>query len=314
MKRTSRVLGLLLGVLGLFPGVAPFAVSPGEAAPVVDQQQPTFDPSTALLIGTPDNQQKLAQTVTAGMSGALTAVRLPVTCDATSTLVVEIQGVTSGTPATPDGVVLASQNIPGTSLPPGVVTFRELVFSDPAFFEAGDRFAIVLSTAGTCFLSQGPVGDSYSGGVAFFDARPLTPGWHCICGFPGARSDVPFQTLVESSREVSIDIKPGGAPNSINLKSAGRIPVAILSSLDFDAPSVVDQHSLTFGRLGDEASLAFCSGADDVNGDGLLDLVCHFETRLTGFQPGDTAGILKGLTLTGVPFTGSDSIRVVPSR
>ena len=33
-----------------------------------------------------------------------------------------------------------------------------------------------------------------------------------------------------------------------------------------------------------------------VNGDGLLDLVCHFQTRSTGFQSGDTLGILIGKT------------------
>ena len=34
---------------------------------------------------------------------------------------------------------------------------------------------------------------------------------------------------------VAIDIKPGSYPNSINLKSNGKVPVAILSSPTFDA-------------------------------------------------------------------------------
>ena len=39
--------------------------------------------------------------------------------------------------------------------------------------------------------------------------------------------------------------------------------------------------SLTFGHSGDEKSLAFCDpGGQDVNGDGLPDLVCHFDNQL----------------------------------
>lgn len=55
-----------------------------------------------------------------------------------------------------------------------------------------------------------------------------------------------------------------------------------------------------FGRTGDEGSLAFCGEiAEDVNADGRLDLVCHFTTQKTGFQSGDTEGILKGQTKGG---------------
>jgi hypothetical protein len=112
---------------------------------------------------------------------------------------------------------------------------------------------------------------------------------------------------------VSIDIKPGSFPNSINPKSSGRIPVAILSTVDFDAPSEVDPLSLTFGRTGDERSRAFCNASpEDVNGDGLLDLVCHFTTQLTGFQTGDTMGVLKGKTVHRTLIEGRDSVRIVP--
>lgn len=113
-------------------------------------------------------------------------------------------------------------------------------------------------------------------------------------------------------RTVGIDIKPGSDPNTINPRSRGTIPVAILSTADFDAPTEVDRSSLTFGRTGDEPSLAFCTrSAEDVNLDGLLDLVCHFENQKTGFQVGDTEGILKGQTTHGVPIEGRDAVRVV---
>ncbi len=112
---------------------------------------------------------------------------------------------------------------------------------------------------------------------------------------------------------VAIDIKPGEDPPSINPKAQGKIPVAILSSSTFDATTQVDRTSLTFGHTGNEQSLAFCNrGGEDVNGDGLLDLVCHFDTPKTGFQTGDTVGVLKGKTVTGTAIKGTDSIRIVP--
>jgi hypothetical protein len=110
---------------------------------------------------------------------------------------------------------------------------------------------------------------------------------------------------------VDIDIKPGSSPNSINLKSEGKIPVAILSTKDFNALNVNVQ-SLTFGRTGNERSLAFCNmGGQDVNGDGLLDLVCHFNTNSSDFHVGDTRGILKGKTLTNGQIIGADSVRII---
>lgn len=109
-----------------------------------------------------------------------------------------------------------------------------------------------------------------------------------------------------------IDIKPGSRENPINRKSEGKIPVAILSTTDWNAPAKVDRLSLTFGRTGDEHSLALCNeDSQDVNGDGLPDLVCHFSTQLTGFQMGDTFGILNGKTTDGGAFTAKDSVRIV---
>ncbi|MBI2486437.1 MAG: hypothetical protein HYW01_05680 [Deltaproteobacteria bacterium] len=112
--------------------------------------------------------------------------------------------------------------------------------------------------------------------------------------------------------EVEIDIKPGSYPNSINPKSKGTVAVAILSTPDFDAPGEVDKTLLTFGQTGDEVSLAFCNkSAEDVNADGLLDQVCHFNTQDTGFHEGDTEGILKGKTVDDTPIEGRDSVRIV---
>ncbi|HIL31857.1 MAG TPA: hypothetical protein EYG27_10040 [Dehalococcoidia bacterium] len=53
---------------------------------------------------------------------------------------------------------------------------------------------------------------------------------------------------------------------------------------------------------------------EDVNGDGLLDVVCHFYTQETAFQDGDTNEALKGFTTGGVAIQGTDTIRLVPNN
>jgi hypothetical protein len=118
----------------------------------------------------------------------------------------------------------------------------------------------------------------------------------------------PEISTVRSS--VVIDIKPGSSPNSINTRSEGSIPVAILSTAEIMAPNEIDSSSLTFGRTGEELHGPRCN-PEDVTGDGLPDLVCHFRNGAGAFQEGDTEGVLKGSTVTGRPFVGRDAVRVV---
>jgi hypothetical protein len=111
--------------------------------------------------------------------------------------------------------------------------------------------------------------------------------------------------------DATIDIKPGSAQNPINPGSNGVIPVALLSTPELDAPAMVDPDSLTFGRTGTETSLRGCA-VEDIDGDGMPDLICHFLTRRTGFACGDVEGILMGLTNDGIPIIGRDTIIIVP--
>ena len=109
-----------------------------------------------------------------------------------------------------------------------------------------------------------------------------------------------------------IDIKPRSRRNRIFLWRWGHIPVAILSSEGFDAPNDVERSTITFGKTGDEDSLVRCiRRARDVNRDGLMDLICVFRTRDTGFEVGDTEGILKCETSDGINIQGSDSVIII---
>ena len=112
-----------------------------------------------------------------------------------------------------------------------------------------------------------------------------------------------------ASLQVTIDIKPGSSPNSINPRSKGRIPVAILTTDTFDA-TTVNETTVLFGATGTEAT-PVQSALEDVDGDGDTDMILHFNTQETGIQCGDTSGTLTGETLSGEIIEGADSVNTV---
>lgn len=116
---------------------------------------------------------------------------------------------------------------------------------------------------------------------------------------------------------INIEVKPGsngdGAP--INPKSKGKIPVALLSSQEFK-PMQVDTTTLRFGKTGKENSLSKCNkSGEDLNNDGFLDLVCHFENQKTQFDYNSVEGVVTGQArIDGktINFEGSAPLKVVP--
>jgi probable HAF family extracellular repeat protein len=113
---------------------------------------------------------------------------------------------------------------------------------------------------------------------------------------------------------VKINIKPWSRSKRINPWDKWElVPVAILSSPDFDASRTVDRRSLTFGRTGDEDSLAFCHRWSlDTNRDRLKDLICYFHVGPMGFHCGDKEGVLRGKTVDGKEFEGTDEVQIDP--
>jgi len=117
--------------------------------------------------------------------------------------------------------------------------------------------------------------------------------------------------------EVDIDIRPGADPNVVNLGSHGVIPLAILSSAEFDATEVDPATVVLAG-----SSVAIRGRADrlmaheeDVNADGLLDLVVQVETENLNpeeFQNGYAE--LTGETYDGVAIVGRAEITIVPGE
>ena len=116
-------------------------------------------------------------------------------------------------------------------------------------------------------------------------------------------------------QSINIDIKPGRSRiTRIDPASKRSIPVALLSSKDFDATNV-DLNSLTFGSTGDEQSLQKCNRRGfDVSGDGLPDLICHFNNHRAGFVLTDDHATVKGMTKDGTQFEGSGPLKVIPYK
>jgi probable HAF family extracellular repeat protein len=112
---------------------------------------------------------------------------------------------------------------------------------------------------------------------------------------------------VSYATRVLIDIKPNNKKNPVNLRSRGKLKIAILTTDTFDA-SMVDITSIRFGPNGAEAVK---SHLEDFDYDGNWDVVFKVKTRETGIACGDTESTLLAQTMDGDPITGSDSITTV---
>jgi hypothetical protein len=153
------------------------------------------------------------------------------------------------------------------------------------------------------------------------DLGPVSPGAHVVgvqaegqvggCNF-GELPNWGGSLRVLTSPPVAtapIDIKPGSFPNSINPRSRGKTPVAILTTGNFDA-TTANPTTLRFGPTGTEAA-PVRSALSDVDGDGDIDLILHFSTQATRIKCGDVSALLTGKTFGGQAIQGSDSIATV---
>jgi len=105
--------------------------------------------------------------------------------------------------------------------------------------------------------------------------------------------------------EMAIDIKPGSDPNSINLKSKGVVPVAVLTTDLFDA-ATVDPTTVEFAGASPVRWVM-----EDVDGDGDLDMLFHFSTQELVLDAFSTEAYLTGEATGGVLFGGVDSVNIV---
>ncbi len=115
-------------------------------------------------------------------------------------------------------------------------------------------------------------------------------------------------TLGPQEIEIDMDIKPGSDPNSINLKSKGVVPVAVLTTDDFDASDVDPGTALFAGA----EPLRWAM--EDVDSDGDEDMLFHFKTQELVLDQDSAEATLTGSTYDGTPIVGADTVRIVPLR
>jgi hypothetical protein len=176
--------------------------------------------------------------------------------------------------------------------------------------------SIRLNASGTWIaaVSAEPAYLTDQGQWAFTPPMANSSGSYTLLVSGLSAAPVPAPAPIPSNQQVNIDIKPRQAgPATIHTDSRGAIPVVLLSDSNFD-PFTVDPASLRFGKTGSEYSYRLCAkGGWDMNRDGKPDRLCFFDTHRTGFKPGDTVGILKGIT-AGRWFEGKGDLKVVAEK
>lgn len=107
-------------------------------------------------------------------------------------------------------------------------------------------------------------------------------------------------------RPIRIDIMPGSAENPVNPDKQGVVPVAVLGGSDL-AVSQIDPASLRFGPEG--ATPAHRNHESrDIDGDGLLDLLVHFDGAEAGLACLDSVAFVQGETVEGDKVQGFDTL------
>jgi hypothetical protein len=185
-------------------------------------------------------------------------------------------------------------------------------------------------------VCYGPDYDSV--GLDVFDGLP-TGGCFWLHAIDGAGGDLGTVFAWEvcilgepiPPAEGALDIKPESCPNAFNIKARGQIPVAVLSTADFDA-TYVDVGTLSlqcpdgfaypiWHRIGDVATPVDPGGepceCTEEGPDGLMDLKLKFMRQdivaaLGPVDDGDEVElILTGEMMDGTPFEVSDCIEII---
>lgn len=136
----------------------------------------------------------MAQSFTAGISGEVARVDLPMYCP-TGDVLIEIRTASGGQPTS---TVLASENFTnGSGLPTTFSGVYEFSFSTPATISSGSQYAIVLTVSSECawFTASG-----YTGGTGYLSTNAII--WQSI-------GDFAFQTFITP-------IPPDNCPTDIN--------------------------------------------------------------------------------------------------
>ena len=122
-------------------------------------------------------------------------------------------------------------------------------------------------------------------------------------------SGVPIN-LKPLDAEVEIDIKPGGNPNNINLRSKGVVPVVVFTIAGGLDAGTIDPDTVLFAGAGPVRSTL-----EDLDEDGDMDMLFHFKTQgLVELDKDSIKATLTGTTFDGEDIELTDTVRIVQSK
>jgi hypothetical protein len=189
------------------------------------------------------------------------------------------------------------------------------IFTDPlTLYAASDNGFIVFVNGTEVFRTNRSFYTEYWEYAISVNPSVFSWGLNTISVLAEDHGDVAFfdmeliGDLEYVPQPIGIDIKPGSDPNSINLKAKGVVPVAVLTTNDFDA-STIDPATVFFAGASPKHW-----AIEDVDTDGDLDMILHFKTQELNLNEQSTTVTLIGLTYGGMPFQGTDSVNIVPSK
>lgn len=213
-------------------------------------------------------------------------------------------------------------SVPGVAVVPESATIAEAAasvdFNIHTFAVAGDVPVTITASYGAALLETlltvtrdpvEPATDEDDDGVTDDqDLCPNTPAGEPVDG--NGCSDSQLGTIV-----LSIDIKPGSDPNTINCNNPDEvISVAVLTTPDFDALTV-DYNTVSFEGATethvDKKTFEPRLHDEDVDDDGDTDMVFHFRLGDTSLNCVATGAILIGETIDGKAIMGMDYLRMV---
>lgn len=105
---------------------------------------------------------------------------------------------------------------------------------------------------------------------------------------------------------VTIDVKPGDSPTTLEPKREGMVPIAILTTAQFDAAKA-DPATVRAGATGSEA-MVFKSMLEDVDKDRDTDLLLLFRVADLRLTCGSKAIAVTGKTDQGRDFEGTELV------
>jgi len=178
------------------------------------------------------------------------------------------------------------------------------IYEDPAFVGEGDYH---LSLNSPCIDS----------GIDLMSLSKIVepPGEfnYDIDGDPRVLGEAPDMGADEFKEEeeiiqVEIDIKPGCPHNKINLKSWGVLAVAVKTANEFDARSI-DPSTVVFAGAAPVWQICY-----DVDRDHDKDMVFFFRVRNLDLDENSTEATLRGVTIDGDSFEGTDHVTIIKPK